>query len=282
MPEIIAPDRETVPTRPRTRDRYADAVHARRDELRAQRALLLGGHRPELRAHLALSRLAGASATTLALAGLAAEASAHIDAGRAARDRLPELLTGALTALSAELHGRWSGDLAAALRLIARRRGLSMPSGWPRLPRPAAPPGVGHPPAGRRAAGAWLDGLAMWRLALLPPAALSLLGIPVAGGSAPGVPARALFPLACGMALFGMAAAVGARRAAVARAAWRAHVDSALALARATLEADLGRRVLELEQLAAAELDAAVERRRVAVDAELAGLAADRPAVPGA
>jgi hypothetical protein len=271
---------EIIDCTPPARNRYDDAVTARRAELRAHRALLLGGHHSELRGHLALSRLAVASAATLALAALAAEAATHIEAGRAARERLPALLTEALAGLSAELHARWAGELVAPLRLAARRRGLAMPSGWPRLPRPGPPPAVGYPPSGRRPVRVALRGPAVWRLALLPPALLPLFGISMAGGP-PTLPGRVLLPFACGLSLCGIGVAIGASCAALQRAGWRAHVDSALAIARATLDADLGRRVLELEQSAAADLDGAVGRRRAAVEAELAGLAADRTEVRG-
>ena len=51
-------------------DRYADAVRARRAELRAERELLGGGHRGELRTALALSRvLSGAEKALKAIAG---------------------------------------------------------------------------------------------------------------------------------------------------------------------------------------------------------------------
>ena len=46
------------PPAPGPPDRYADAVRARRAELRGARALLLGGHRTELHSGLAAGRLA--------------------------------------------------------------------------------------------------------------------------------------------------------------------------------------------------------------------------------
>lgn len=256
-------------------DRYADAVRARRAELRAERGLLDGGHRAELRSALALSRIAASAAATTGLAQLAREARQHVD-GSAAADALPTQLAAALDEIARDGHARWAADLRPPLRRIAAGRALELDPGWPRLPE-ARLPVVIAPPAPepvRRArsllAGA-AQGVALWRLVLLPLAALPLLGLPALGGPA-------FAPLAVGAGLAGIVLAVRSRRTALERAALRRCADEMLAAARVALDADLGRRLLELEQAAAAELDAAVARRRDTVEAELRALAPDCPA----
>jgi hypothetical protein len=52
-------------------------------------------------------------------------------------------------------------------------------------------------------------------------------------------------------------------------------VDETLRAARSAFEADLGRRLLELERSAGADLDAAAARRRAVVDVESRKLTAD-------
>ncbi len=102
-----------------------------------------------------------------------------------------------------------------------------------------------------------------------------MLGLPALGGPA-------LLPLVAGAGVAAVLAVGGARQAAVDRARWRRWSAEALATARAGLEAELGRWLVELERDAAEELDAAVARCRVTVDAELRALAPDRqPGVSG-
>src|SRR3954451_249006 len=62
-------------------DRYADAVRARRAELRDARALLLGGHRAALHGCLAGARLTASVELAAALAVLDRELRHHADRG---------------------------------------------------------------------------------------------------------------------------------------------------------------------------------------------------------
>jgi hypothetical protein len=254
-------------------DRYIDAVRARRVELRARRGLLTGGHRAELRSCLALSRIAAATEASGALAGLAREAADHVEAGnRSAREQLPDLLAAAVAAVAVDVHAGWAVALRPALRRIATERDLQMDPGWPRLPATQLPavPTAAQAPAGRGRsllAGA-ADGAALWRLALFPVAMLPLLGLPALAGPA-------LAPLAAGAGVATVAATARARRTAAERARLRRHTEQVLAAAALAIDADLGRRLVELERTVAAALDTAVLRRRAAVDAELALLAPD-------
>ena len=266
-----------VPDRPGP-DRYGDAVRARRAELADERALLTGSHRGELRSELALSRLAAAGALTGALAQLSREARAHVGhRDRAVRARFPALLAVAVERAAAGVRERWWAELAPGLRRIAAVRSLAMGPDWPRLPGPLAPvlpapPAVEPIRAARSLVTGAVEGLALWRLVLLPLAALSLLGL--------GIPAwPALVPLAVGVGAAGAVTAVWSRRTALERAALRRCGEETLAAARAAIDADLGRALLDVERAATAELDVAVARRRQAVDAELRALAPDRAVV---
>jgi hypothetical protein len=245
-------------------DRYAEAVRARRAELRAERAALAGSHRVELRTELALARLAVADLLATALRQLVREARERIaTADRAGRKRLPADVATAVAALAAAVDTELTGELLPALRRIAGVRALQLPDGWPAVPA-ARPPVVDDAFARPRIpllAGA-LEGITVWRTALVPVAALPLLGLPVLGGPA-------LAPLAVGATVGALVVAVRHRRAQVERAALLREVDEAVATTRVLLDADTGRRLLELEQSAGAELDQAVLRRRAAVEAEL-------------
>lgn len=263
MPDRYVPDRY-VP------DRYGDAVRSRRAELKAQRALLTGGHRAELRSCLALSRLTATGAMATTLAELVAEAHAHAEAtGRGSRAQLPELVVAALAETAASVHAEWSAAVGPGLRRIATTRLLALPAAWPRLPDPEP---LDLPPAPRNARRSWApgDSIALWRLALLPAAALPVLGAPAPAGPA-------LAPLAVGIGLTVAVVAVRARCATADRAWLRRHIDELVAAARAGMDADLGRRLVELERTAGVDLDAAVLARRSVVDAELHALAPDRP-----
>jgi hypothetical protein len=255
-------------------DRYADAVLARRRELRELREKLAGGHRGELRSCLALSRLAAAGDASGSLAGLRREAVEHVRRGdRSARDRLPQHVTAAVDAIATATAARWAAELGPPLRRIATERGLAMEPGWPRLPAPRAPgpppPPEPAPPGPTLLAGV-IEGAAIGRLALLPLAVLPLIGLPALGGPA-------LAPLAVGVGLTALVVATRARRTAAERDRLHRRVEQIVgAAAAAAIEADLDRRLVELELGASAALDAAVLRRRAAVDRELALLAADR------
>jgi hypothetical protein len=258
-------------------DRYADAVRARRAELAQARALLGGAHRTELRSELALSRIAASDAATTALGQLSRETRVHVErSDPSGRHRLPGLLASALDTLALDVHARWAADLTPGLCRIASTRGLDL--GPPALPAPRLPL-VTAPPVAERVrparslfAGA-AEGMLLWRLVLLPVVALPLLGLPVVGGPA-------LAPLAAGAGVAGAVVAVRSRRAARERAALRRCTDELLAAGRVALEVDLARRLLELARSLGATLDAAVARRRAALEAELRSLSPE--VVPGA
>ncbi|MHA6623820.1 hypothetical protein ACU61A_00290 [Pseudonocardia sichuanensis] len=259
-------------------DRYADAVRARRAELRELRARLAGGHRAELRSCLALGRLAAAGEAAAALAALRREVAAHVRCGdRRVRELLPARLQGAVVAVAAAVVASWGEGVRPPLRRIATERGLEVEPGWPPLPAPRA---VRVPPATEPIEplpsflSGVAEGAALWRLALLPLAVLPLLGLPALGGPA-------LTPLAVGAGGAAVALAAVARRTAARRARLHRAAEQVLAAAAAAIDADLDRRTIELERAAAAALDTAVLRRRAAVDRELARLAAGSGAADG-
>jgi hypothetical protein len=101
---------------------------------------------------------------------------------------------------------------------------------------------------------------------------MPLVGLPLWGWPA-------LAPIAVGLGAAAVAVAVLTRRGGAERVLLRRRVDTLLAQARATLRVDVERMLLELERSAAAELDASVERRRTAVEAELLALAGPRAVV---
>jgi hypothetical protein len=263
-------------------DRYADAVRARRTELRALRARLVGGHRDELRSALALSRLAGSAEITAALAELGADAAAHLEgADRADRRRFAARLGRAIADTADRLHARWAADLRPALLRIAHERSLPVRPGWPSLPdlptpsdrsRPEPPPPVGRL---RSALTGAAQGAALWRLLLVPLLALPIWGLPAVGG-------RPLVPLAAGTGIAVIAAAARSRCMAAERLRWRRYADDVLAAARLRWEADLGRRLIEVEIALVGGLDAAVRQRRAEIEDELARLAPVAGARPGA
>jgi len=253
-------------------DRYAEAVRARRAELRAEQGPLGGTHRAELRAELGLARIVATDTAGAAFADLAREVGAHTShPERSVCRALTTSLPTAVDALATRVYTATLAQLAPALRRIATARRLELGPGWPALPAPRLPllDGVGTAPVrAPRLAGA-AEGLAVWRVALVVLAAMPLVGLPVWGGPA-------LAPVAVGVGAAAVAVAVLARRGTAERALLRRHVDAVLAQARATLRVDVERMLLELERAAAAELDAAVERRRTAVEAELLALAGPR------
>jgi hypothetical protein len=108
-----------------------------------------------------------------------------------------------------------------------------------------------------------------WRLALLPAAALPAVGLPALGG-------RSAVPLAAGLGLALLVAALRARRSAADRTRLRRWGVETVAAVRGALETELSRRLLEVERLVGAELDDAVDRRRIVVDRELRALASGR------
>lgn len=246
-------------------DRYADAVRARRAELRASYQQLVGSHRVELRAELALSRIETAAAAGVAWARLAREIRAYVDGGdRAGRARLPVLVAAAIEAVTETVLANWAADLRPGLRRIAGVRALPVDRAWPVIPRPRRPapvPAMPEPVRGSPLLGA-VDGAAMWRLMLLPLGVVPLLGLPVIGG-------LALAPLVACAGVVGVAVAIRSRRVALERVALRRCTEEVLATGRAALDAEIGRLLLELERVAGAELDHAAARRRDAIAAEL-------------
>jgi len=249
-------------------DRYADAVRARRAELRELRARLAGGHRGELRSCLALSRLAATADAAAALAALRREAAGHVGRGdRWVRDRLPAQLGEAVDAIATAVAAHWARELRPPLRRIATERGLVVEPGWPRLPaaRPVRVPPPAPAPAPSLLTGV-VEGAALWRLVLVPLAALPLVGLPALGGPA-------LAPLAVATGVAAVVAAAAARRTAVHRVRLQRTVEQVLGAAAVAIDGDLDRRLVELERTADAVLDAAVLRRRAEVDRELALLA---------
>jgi hypothetical protein len=254
-----------------TPDRYADAVRAHRAELREARAMLLGGHRAELRGCLAAARLTASAAHARALADLDRELRHHAGhAGRAGRAALPALVGAAVDRFLDGVGDRWAatvlpgirriaaercpsavGDVAAVLAVLCRRPVVV-------LPAPDPPPGTARALLADATAGTW-------RLVLLPAALLPAVGLPALGG-------RAMLPLAVAIGLALLVAAVGARRIAADRTRLRRWGGEVVATVRGTLDTELARRLLEVERLAAAELDDAMVRHREAVDAELRAL----------
>lgn len=249
-------------------DRYADAVRARRTELRDQLGALGGGYRAELRTALALSRVRAAAAAGTALAGLSDAAAAHLErADRTQRRRFAQRLADAVHDTTDELYDNWAATLQPALRRLAGSRSLPVQPTLPAARRPELPEPTAGPRRLRPAAVGVLHGAALWRLAILSLAVLPLSGLPVLGGPA-------LLPAALGVGVALVAATVRAGWIHAERDRLRQHAERVLAAAAVALEADLGRRTLELEATATAMLDAAVRDRRRVVEAELAGLAA--------
>jgi hypothetical protein len=260
-------------------DRYADAVRARRAELRARRALLAGGHRAELRTRLALARIAATAEIAGELAGLGRELRAHADrSDRRTRERLPDLVGRAAQVLAHRARGRRE-RLLAEIRVIAGSRGLLPGLHWPAsavaVPGPSLPAPAGGPSA---LLTGLLDGAGWWRVAPavlgLPVLGLPVLGLPVPGGLGPATAA-----VSAGLAVAALAAAVAARRAAADRARWRAWGIEAVAALRVHALTDLDSWLVGLEARVLADLDRAAVRAAAQIDAELAALT---PAVTGA
>ncbi len=279
MPDRPAPDRP-APDRPAPDrcdpDRWADAVRARRAELRELRSHLAGGHRGELRSCLALSRLAAAGDAAVALAALRREATEHVRRGdRHVLARLPARLAPAVAEVATGIAARWAAGLAPPLRRIATERGLAMERAWPRLPAlrvPVLPPPA-EPPGPSLLSG-MVEGAALWRLVLFPLAVLPLLGLPALGGPT-------LAPLAVGAGIAAVVLGARSRRRALERARMHRGIEQLIAAAAAAIDADLDRRLVELERATSAALDTAVLHRRAALDRELARLTAGPAQVPG-
>jgi hypothetical protein len=253
-------------------DRYADAVRARRAELRAELEPLAGTHRAELRAELGLARIVAADRAAAAFADLVREVGEHVDhTDRAVGRALPACLPTALDGLAVRVHSGTLAQLAPALRRIATARRLDLGPAWPALPAPRLPllaAGQVAPVRAPRLAGA-AEGLAVWRVAFVLLAAMPLVGLPVWGGPA-------LAPVAVGLGAAAVVVAVVARRGSAEQALLRRRMEAVLGQARVAVRVDVERMLLELERSAGAELDAAVLRRRALVEAELLALTGPR------
>lgn len=252
-------------------DRYADAVRARRAELRAQHLRLRGGHRTELRNVLALAKIAAVRQAASELAALAREARRAVEqAGRADRRALPGHVANAVDAIAERVMRQWEGEALPAIRRIATERGLPVHHVEPvaalsRATRPVVSLPAVEPP--ERMLRAVLSGPGWWRIALVPAA-----GVPVLGGADP------LVTLVCSAVL--VAVALWLSRVAADRERLRRWVVDVVAAARTALDAEIGRRALELEQVVGAHLDVAIDRQRAAVEAELRLLAAAKGRSP--
>lgn len=242
-------------------DRYADAVRARRLELHAQRALLTGGHRADLRVRLALARIACTAELAEELAALGRQLRTHVErADRRGRARLPGEAAAAAQRLADDARRRRADAVLPAVRRLAAERGLLPGLHWPRPPAPPGPVALPGPADGDGA-----DPVAPWRVVV------PLAGLPAVVLPAVGLPT--LVPIALAAAL--VLAAV-TRRAAADRARLRAWAVDVPAALRTRLVAELEGWLVELERVAGAELDAAAARRRAAIDAELRALAPTR------
>ncbi len=280
MPAPPTPALARTAPRSAAPDRYADAVRARRAELRAAEALLRGGHRAELRSGLAAGRLAASAELATALAALDRELRHHADhADGRGRAALPDRVAEAVDRLAVSAGWRWAAVVLPAVRRVAAARGL--PVFWsgahPLAASLTRPPAITVPapepaPAGVRAV--LLGATAGWRLALVPVAVLPAVGLPVLAGPA-------AVPLAVGSGLALLGVGVRARRVAADRARLRRWGAEVVATVRGALETELARRLLEVERLAGHELDDAVTRRRVQVERALRELAPDPAAEPG-
>lgn len=246
-------------------DRYAEAVLARRAELRVVRSELTGGHRGALRSTLALARLGVAAEFGAELTRLAGQARTYLD-GAAAPDRarFPILMLDAVEHLQRWASARRTATVCAAAGRVAARCGVQIEPGCRPNDEPHRPP-----PPPRPGRWWWPGVVGGWRAALLPAAALPVLGLPMVAGSTPVL-------LAIGLGIV-TAALVGGHYAATAdRARLRAWCDELLAAVRVHSEAALARLLIQVEQAAGAQLDAAVARRRAEVDAELGALSPER------
>lgn len=235
----------TVATMP---DRYADAVAARRRELRDQQRLLAGGLRTELRDALVHARATAAAGAAADLTDLRHELDARHG---------PALVVAAVREVEAHAYERWAETAGEAVFRTALHRELPVcppvPAGGPVVA--AGPP----PPRPVRLADVLADA-GTWRLAVLP-----LAVAPLTGPAGPAV----LLP-ALGAGVLVLVAVVRGRHAAARRARMRSWSTEVLAEARARIDVELGRRTAALAADAGTVLDAALAGRRVAVEAELA------------
>ncbi|WP_300018327.1 hypothetical protein [Pseudonocardia sp.] len=232
------------------RDRYAEAVAARRAELRGRERLLGPGLRAELRDALVLARAGAAAATAADLTDLRHQIDVRHD---------PALVVDAARAVEVRAYARWAAAAGEAVLRVALHREL--PVQWPVA---VEPPGraLPQPPPPVRVLDVVADAGA-WRLAVLPVAVAPLTG--------PAGPAVLLPALGAGVLV--LATVLGARRAALRRARMRSWSAELLVALQARIDAELGRRTAALAADVGPVLEAAAARRRADVRAELALLA---------
>ena len=251
-------------------------MRARRAELRADRAVLLAGHRVELRQCVTASRLAASADLAEALAGLGRELRHHA-AGRtgpvgqccrrwrAAVGRLVDRVVAGWVVGLLQVYAALPLRAAAGRAVVARghrRRPGGRAGAAPSVRRAARPR-----PSGRRGAGAarGRDG-GTWRLALLPAAVLPAVGLPAVGG-------RAVLPPAVGIGLALLSPGLGRTGPRPTGRGCAGGRTRSVATVRAALDTELARRAIEVERVAGAELDELVARRLARVDVELRALA---------
>jgi hypothetical protein len=232
-------------------DRYAEAVAARRAELRGQERLLGPGLRAELRDALVLARAAAAADAAADLADLRHQTDARHD---------PALVVGAARAVEAQAYERWAAAAAEAVFRIALHRELPVVP-----PVLTATPAIGDAPPLPRPVRVLdvLSDAGAWRLAVLP-----LAVAPLTGAAGPAV----LLP-ALGAAVLVLAAVLRARWGALRRTRMLVWSAELVAATQARTDVELTRRTAALAAEAGPVLDAALARRRADVRAELALLA---------
>lgn len=230
-------------------DRHAEAVRARRHELRAQHALLVPG-RAALRDALAAARAATLAEAAVELADVRRGLPGSYPAAQVAE---------AARAVEAAAYRRFTDRAVAAERGTAADRGLTaaVPPDDPPPPAVPGPPG----PRPTRVLETLADA-GTWRPAVLPLAAAPLTGF---AGPSVALPAA-------GAAVLVLVAVVRSRRAAADRARLRRWVADLLDATGTRIDAELTRRTLARAAAGAVRLDAALAGRRSAIDAELAAI----------
>ena len=161
-----------------------------------------------------------------------------------------------------QAHERWSGGAIAAARRAVAARELRVAEEWPVIEGPA-PPSEPVPPPRVRAVEVVTDPAA-WRLAVLPTALLPVVLVPLLG--LPAAAAPALLPPAVGLGALVLVVVARARHAAVHRARLRRFADVLVAAARERIDADAGRRLLELEGTVTTHAEERAIRLRADVD----------------
>ncbi|MFR9805803.1 hypothetical protein ACL02T_26455 [Pseudonocardia sp. RS010] len=290
----------TTAVPPPTTRRHAQALRARRSELREALAEVDGRHRARLRGDLALVRLRATADLTASLRDLHALCGPWISGPRTA---LPPVLGPALDRVCGAVPGRVREEAEAVVRRIAGRMLGPVPLPPEILPCSAHTPSPSGPsPSGPSLSGPSLSGPSLSgpslsvpsptvrglpepprrvgrldalvragsgtgvvRLALVLVAGAPALGLSVAGG-------RTLLPLALGLALAAVVLLARRRRAAVERERWAYWLDTALRDAEAGAAAAVSALLIDLERRSTELLDRIAAQRRGALSAELRAL----------